>query len=113
MIRVTMHPEIKGGHWVHKKSPPYLPKESCFLCHWAHVSSLQGGCPVCGHVTAAHFCSLTPKQTVFTKKELIPFPLKQRSLNPLEANAMMFKLTPEACCPGSRHPRAFPAGPAP
>ena len=40
--------ERKGredGHWVHQKSWPYLPRESCFLYH---------------HLTAAHVCTLTP-----------------------------------------------------
>lgn len=90
-----------------------LAQRKLFPVPLCQVSSLQGGCPVCGRVTAAHFCSLTPKQTIFAEKQLIPFPLKQRSLNPLEANTLMFKLTPEACCPGSRHTQAFPTGPSP
>lgn len=74
MIRVAMHPEIKGGHWVHKKSPPYLPKESCFLCHCAQVISLQRGCPVCGRVTAAH---LHPSKLYLPRRNQFLFPLNK------------------------------------
>lgn len=65
MIGVATHPEIKGGHWVHKKSPPSLLKESCFLCHRARVIPCRVGaqCVVVGQLLT--FAHLHPSKLYF------------------------------------------------
>lgn len=68
VIGAAMHLEREGCTLDLRESPPCLLEESCFLCHCAQVGPPQGGRPVCGHVTAAHFCSLVLKPTVFTEK---------------------------------------------